>query len=471
MTGLCRASKVRLNNSVQDSELVQIPVGSVSGEQDEECQCCACSWQEAPPARRRADRVTGSTFLQGEALLYQRELFAPYRGITLTCARQQEAARLGSGLRSIPGARSPPERALPARRSALFRRPLSLPGDGGHPIPVRCWGGGRARAAPWAEQGRDGAGRSRPRAGRGKRWVRAPLRAYPPERWPRHRLEPQPLPFAPALPLSLPRPHLFSKTAGAATAPLHSFRCRRRSGAGGPKRRHGPGREQPHILPAAPLPWPVWRPSTDDAAGRPTAGRLGSRPGGREAAGGPRRPPGAPGASGEAAGAGAGRPGHAAAAGGGRRTAAPVRAQQGAPPGGHPLRAEGAAGKGRHRTGRPLPRCPAPLSPAAAASAGGQERPWAVRHPAPPREPPGRAGTQGGQGAAAAAPALLPPRRSRFPRGQGRAAGPAVVGASPATAAIMGGRCRGSGGARPGGPERAVPVAGSVLAGALARSC
>ncbi|XP_039563597.1 dapper homolog 2 isoform X1 [Passer montanus] len=39
----------------------------------------------------------------------------------------------------------------------------------------------------------------------------APRPAYPLERWPRHCLEPPPLPFAHALPLSLPRPHLSPK--------------------------------------------------------------------------------------------------------------------------------------------------------------------------------------------------------------------------------------------------------------------
>lgn len=285
-------------------------------------QCCACAWQEAPPARRGRDRVTNAT------LLHPRALTAPYPRITVICTRLQQDDRLRSGLRSIPGARSRPRRALSARLYVLVRRPLSLPGEGGRPIPLRCWGGGRGEGSPPGRgRDKDGAGRSRPRAGRRERWALAPLLAYPPERWPRHCLEPQPLPFAPALPLSLPRPHLSSKTAGAAAAPLHSLRCQRRSGASGPERRHGPRREQPRIFPAAPLPWPESRPSADDAAGRPAAGRLGSQPGGREAAGGPRRPPGAPGAAGEAAGAGAGRPGHAAAAGGGRRTAVPVRPQ------------------------------------------------------------------------------------------------------------------------------------------------
>ncbi|XP_064270036.1 dapper homolog 2 isoform X3 [Passer domesticus] len=40
----------------------------------------------------------------------------------------------------------------------------------------------------------------------------APRPAYPLERWPRHCLEPPPLPFAHALPLSLPRPHLSPKS-------------------------------------------------------------------------------------------------------------------------------------------------------------------------------------------------------------------------------------------------------------------
>lgn len=114
----------------------------------------------------------------------------------------------------------------------------------------------------------------------------------------------------------------------------------------------------------------------------------------------------------------------------------------------------------RDRSGRDAP-LPGSVSPAAVPSAGGRKRPMAVRYPAPLRH-------RGQAGRCSRGPCAVPPRRPRFLRGQGRAAGPGAAGARPATAAVAGGRYRGSGGAR---PERAALAAGAVPAGALRRSC
>lgn len=255
-----------------------------------------------------------------------------------------------------------PRGSLPAATGTL-----APPLRAGSSATVFAGRGRSPRPSPPPRRGRgEGCPRSRgrqeppPRGAEGTNepWLRC-ARIHP-ERWPWCYPEPQPssLPsLPPSLLLSLPRPHLSSKTAGAVATPLQSLRYQPGTGASGPRRRHGPGREQPRRLPAAPLPWPGSRPSVDDVAGHPAGGRLGSRPGGWEAAGGPGRTPGAPGAAGEAAGAGAGRPSHAAAPGGGRSRAAPVRPQQGAPAGSHPHRPEGAAGKGRDD---PLPPVPIP---------------------------------------------------------------------------------------------------------------
>lgn len=322
---------------------------------------------------------------------------------------QEAAARRRARLPSPQHPRS----SLSPQRCALARPPLSLPEEGGQPVPPCRRGGGRGEGCP---QGRGrGEQEPPPRGAEGVhgRWLFS-ARIHP-ERWPRRC---SPFPFPPSqppspVPTSPPKPQ----------EPLRPrfIRSGASRGAGGPRRRHGPGREQPRRLPAAPLPWPGSRPSLDDVAGRPAGGRLGSRPGGRKAAGGPGRPPGAPGAAGEAAGAGAGSPGHAAAAGGGRSRAAPVGSQQGTPAGGHPHRTEGAAGKGRDGAsrcprsrgaaggrrgalpGRPAQRCVTPRSPVGAAGAVSGPRAGRALRPLPlPLLPPRRwslspqAGASGG---------------------------------------------------------------------------
>lgn len=146
-----------------------------------------------------------------------------------------------------PGLRSPqhPRGSLPAGTGALpaalrvtWAAPVSA-GRGRAPPPSRLPGRGPGRGQPPGRAGA-GAGAAPARGGGSAGYRLLSLPAHPPERWPRHRLEPQPLPFAPALPLSLPRPHLSSKTAGAATAPLHSLRRQRRSGAGTARGGSGP---------------------------------------------------------------------------------------------------------------------------------------------------------------------------------------------------------------------------------------
>lgn len=303
-----------------------------------------------------------------------------------------------------------PRSSLSPRRCALARPPLSLPEEGGQPVPPCRWGGGRGEGCP---QGRGrGEQEPPPRGAEGVhgRWLFS-ARIHP-ERWPRRC---SPLSFPPSqppspVPTSPPKPQ----------EPLRPrfIRSGASRGAGGRRRRHGPGREQPRRLPAAPLPWPGSRPSLDDVAGRPAGGRLGSRPGGRKAAGGPGRPPGAPGAAGEAAGAGAGSPGHAAAAGGGRSRAAPVRPQQGTPAGGHPHRIEGAAGKGRDGASR------CPQSRGAAGGRRGALRDTPLSRGSRRR----RVGAESGQSAAAAAappvpPVVVAPAGRCERRGPGRVAG------------------------------------------------
>lgn len=207
----------------------EISVGSASGEQDEERQCCACAWQEAPPARRSRDRVTGASFLPGKRC-YIRQRSSHRILASLYFALGGSSSRL---LASAPISAASPGLA-PGRNG---RSPRGAPCHLGSPCLCRERAGTPSLSAAGAGAG---AGAAPARGGGSAGYRLLSLPAHPPEGWPRHRLEPQPLPFAPALPLSLPRPHLSSKTAGAATALLHSLRRQRRSGAGTARGGSGP---------------------------------------------------------------------------------------------------------------------------------------------------------------------------------------------------------------------------------------
>lgn len=161
-----------------------------------------------------------------------------------TYTRLQHDDGLGSCLRSIPGAPSRPRRALSPRRCVLARRQLSSPGEGSQPVPARRRGGVEVRAAPGA-----GAGGSRPRVGRRERTSSGCAALVPtPRGGPGAARSRSPLRFPPSLRLSLPPsfpppspPLLQNRRSCRRSASLAPVPAGDRGG--GPRRRHGPGRE------------------------------------------------------------------------------------------------------------------------------------------------------------------------------------------------------------------------------------